>query len=122
VESLLGENEALRRQRNQLSRNSCAFERRRSRCESAAVHSAIESEQRSLKQHAEAISNSIAHRTTADGTETDSTELDQWSTRFPRVERAWLAGELVGDKAEEAAFLTFHVRSTGWLIQAYSSE
>jgi Zc3h12a-like Ribonuclease NYN domain len=68
---------------------------------------AVQADQRSLAQHADAISKSLERRPDGDpqpcepGPITDTT----WSTRFPRVEQAWLAGHSAGDRSEEDAFL-----------------
>lgn len=64
--------------------------------------SAIQNDTRALAQHAEAISSHLARR---DGSD-ERTPDEAWSTRFPRVERAWLAGQLVGDQSECACFMS----------------
>jgi hypothetical protein len=70
---------------------------------------AMQGDTRSLAQHAEAISTFLAREHDVEGAsavgECTPSVDKTWSTRYPRVERAWLAAQPVGDPSEAASFM-----------------
>ncbi len=68
---------------------------------------AMKDDTHSLAQHAEAISQYLARRNEMEDSEVEEAppQDDAWSLRFPRVERAWLAHQPVGDQLEAVSFM-----------------